>query len=51
MDETALYGLRPTHCVVETHGIYLRKSGVDHDGSSIYPKVVPPDCGAANFEG
>jgi hypothetical protein len=49
MDETALYGLR--HCVVETHGIHLRNARVDHDGSSIYPKVVPPDCGAANFEG
>ena len=39
------------HCVVEVHGFYLRNGWVHHDGGLSHPKVVPPVCGAANFEG
>lgn len=39
------------HCTVDVHYIYLRNGRVHHDGCSSRPKVAPPICGAASFEG
>jgi hypothetical protein len=38
-------------CVLDIDDIYLRKGGVYHAGSSIYPKVAPAVGGTVNFQG